>query len=37
VGDKLSELKDGDKVRVDSADDTANKEPYNAISLQKVE
>ena len=37
VGDKLSELKEGDKVRVDSADDTANKEPYNALSLQKVE
>ena len=37
VGVKLSELKEGDKVRVDSADTTAGKEPYNAMSLQKVE
>ena len=37
VGDKLSELKEGDKVRVDSADTTAGKEPYNAMSLEKVE
>ena len=37
VGDKLSELKEGDKVRVDTADTTANKEPYNAMSLKKVE
>jgi hypothetical protein len=37
VGDKLSELKEGDKVRVDTADDTATKEPYNALSLKKVE
>jgi hypothetical protein len=37
VGDKLSELKEGDKVRVDSADTTAGKEPYNAMSLKKVE
>ena len=37
VGVKLSELKEGDKVRVDSADTTATKEPYNAMSLKKVE
>ena len=37
VGVKLSELKEGDKVRVDSADDTTQKEPYNVMSLQKVE
>jgi hypothetical protein len=37
VGVKLSELKEGDKVRVDTQDTTATKEPYNAMSLQKVE
>ena len=37
VGVKLSELKEGDKVRVSTADTTATKEPYNAISLQKIE
>jgi hypothetical protein len=37
VGAKLSELKEGDKVRVDTADMTATKEPYNAMSLKKVE
>ena len=37
VGVKLSELKEGDKVRVDTADTTARKEPYNAMSLKKVE
>ncbi len=37
VGVKLSELKEGDKVRVNSADTTAGKEPYNAMSLKKVE
>jgi hypothetical protein len=37
VGTKLSELKEGDKVRVDTADTTTNKEPYNAMSLKKVE
>ena len=37
VGVKLSELKEGDKVRVDTADTTATKEPYNAMSLKKVE
>jgi hypothetical protein len=30
-------LKEGDKVRVDTQDTTATKEPYNAMSLQKVE
>jgi hypothetical protein len=37
VGVKLSELKEGDKVRVSTADTTATKEPYNAITLQKIE
>jgi hypothetical protein len=37
VGVKLSELKEGDKVRIQTSDDTANKEPYNAMSLNKVE
>ena len=37
VGVKLSELKEGDKVRVSTADTTATKEPYNAISIKKVE
>jgi hypothetical protein len=37
VGVKLSALKEGDKVRVSTADTTATKEPYNAISLQKVD
>jgi hypothetical protein len=37
VGVKLSELKEGDQVRVSTADTTSTKEPYNAISLQKVE
>ena len=37
VGVKLSELKEGDKVRVSTADTTSTKEPYNAISLQKIE
>jgi hypothetical protein len=37
VGVKLSDLKEGDKVRVDSAETTTGKEPYNALSLKKVE
>jgi hypothetical protein len=37
VGVKLSELKEGDKVRIQTSDDTANKEPYNAMTLNKVE
>ena len=37
VGVKLSELKEGDKVRVSTADTTSTNEPYNAISLQKIE
>jgi hypothetical protein len=37
VGVKLSALKEGDKVRVSTSDTTATKQPYNAISLQKVD
>jgi hypothetical protein len=37
VGVKLSALKEGDKVRVTTADTTATKEPYNAITLKKVD
>jgi hypothetical protein len=37
VGVKLSELKEGDKVRVDTAQSVSGKAPYNALSLEKVE
>ena len=37
VGVKLSELKEGDKVRIESEDTSSGNEPYNAMSLQKVE
>jgi hypothetical protein len=37
VGTKLSALKEGDKVKVTTSDDTATKEPYNAMTLKKVE
>jgi hypothetical protein len=37
VGDKLSELMEGDKVRVDAVDIEAGKQPINAMSLKKVE
>ena len=37
VGDKLADLKDGDKVRVDAADIESGKQPINAMSLNKVE
>jgi hypothetical protein len=37
VGAKLSELKEGDKVRVDATDIETGKEPINAMSLQKME
>ena len=37
VGDKLADLKDGDKVRVDAADIETGKQPINAMSLKKVE
>ena len=37
VGAKLSELKEGDKVRIESEDTSSGNEPYNVMSLQKVE
>jgi hypothetical protein len=37
VGDKLADLKDGDKVRVDAADIESGKQPINAMSLKRVE
>ena len=37
VGVKLSELKEGDKVRVDAATIETGKQPINATALQKVE
>jgi hypothetical protein len=38
VGAKLSELKEGDKVRVDAANiSETEKQPINVMSLQKVE
>jgi hypothetical protein len=37
VGAKLSELKEGDKVRVDATDIETGKQPINAMSIQKVE
>ena len=37
AGVKLSELKDGDKVKVDAANIQAGKQPINAMSIQKVE
>lgn len=36
VGDKLSDLKEGDKVRVD-ATDMEGPEPINAMALEKME
>jgi hypothetical protein len=37
VGVKLSELKEGDRVRIQSEDTTAGKEPYNVMTMKKVE
>jgi hypothetical protein len=37
VGDKLSDLQEGDKVRVDAADIETGKQPINAMALKKVE
>lgn len=37
VGVDLSELKEGDKVRVDATDIETGKEPINAMAIQKVE
>jgi ABC-type glycerol-3-phosphate transport system substrate-binding protein len=37
VGVKLSDLMEGDKVRVDASDIQSGKQPINAMSLQKGE
>lgn len=37
VGVKLSELKEGDKVNIKSEETTGGKEPYNVMTMQKVE
>jgi hypothetical protein len=37
VGDKLADLKDGDKVRVDASEIETGKQPINAMALKKVE
>jgi phosphoglucomutase len=37
VGVKLSELKEGDEVRVDAVGIETGKQPINAMSIQKVE
>jgi hypothetical protein len=37
VGVKLSALKEGDRVRIQSEDTNSGKEPYNVITLKKVE
>jgi hypothetical protein len=37
VGAKLSELAEGDKVRVDANNIETGKQPINAMSLRKVE
>ena len=37
VGDKLADLVEGDKVRVDAANIETGKQPINAMALQKVE
>jgi hypothetical protein len=37
VGAKLSELKEGDRVTIQSEDTTAGKEPYNVMTMKKVE
>ena len=39
VGDKLSDLQEGDKVRIDVATQDLNtgKQPFNVMTLQKIE
>jgi hypothetical protein len=37
VGVKLSELKEGDKVSLKTAQSVSGKEPYNVITMKKVE
>jgi hypothetical protein len=37
VGVKLSQLKDGDRVRIEAEDTNSGKEPCNVMALKKVE
>ena len=37
VGAKLSELKEGDQVRIQSEETTGGKEPYNVLTMKKVD
>jgi hypothetical protein len=37
VGAKLSELKEGDRVRIQSENTSSGKAPYNVMTLDKVE
>jgi hypothetical protein len=37
VGVKLSELKEGDRVRIQAEGTTSGKQPYNVMTLEKVE
>jgi hypothetical protein len=37
VGVKLSELKEGDRVRIQSENTSSGKAPYNIMTLNKVE
>jgi Domain of unknown function (DUF5666) len=37
VGDKLSDLKEGDKVTVEATDIETGKQPINAMTLKKAE
>jgi hypothetical protein len=37
VGVKLSSLKEGDRVHIQAEDTSTGKEPYNAMTLKKVE
>ena len=37
VGDKLADLVEGDKVRVDAANIETGKQPINVMALKKVE
>jgi hypothetical protein len=37
VGVKLSELKEGDRVRIQAEGTTSGKQPYNVMTLKKTE
>jgi hypothetical protein len=37
VGVKLSELKEGDRVRIQAEGTSSGKQPYNVMTLEKVE